>query len=381
VRRNAAARWPVWLLAMSATVCAGAHQKHEQASPQESVSVQDSLSVNVVRADDIPVKTGEDFSFTVTLDRGPNFKGASVQWRIDAPGEKYIVSGTALYPGQRDYTMTYLVPAGSEEGTWILTITGIWDGSISHPFPNPPRRTFQVIANRDLVLPTSASIVINPSQQQLLRKSGRILQLRIQNLKAAIASYQEANQQGRIPQVLRTNVDDALKALQTTETEFKKLATAQSQSDVAQVFFGDLRLNYDEVLQNLEHSSADISRPARFVNAAFSGKTSPTTPYPVLAQAALRAFEANELAYNIAAENSSLTFNLKVTSDPAGAAVSYYRRGDSPHSYDEPTNTTIPSLTYAIWYVKFEKQGYKPQVREHDPFHSTDHVLHVELTR
>ena len=372
----------VWLLALSATICAEAPQNHEKASVQETVAVQDSVSVNAVKADDIPVKAGENFSFTVTLDRPPNFKGAGLHYSIAGPeGHPVINTGITLEPDQRVYKASFGIAAGAPGGTWTLTITGVSDGLTIYPFRTPKHQTFQVIANPNLVLPTAVSIVVNPSQQQLLRKAGGSLQLRIQDLKAAIASYQEANQQGRIPQVLRTNVDDALKALQMTEMEFKKLATAQSQSDVAQVFFGDLRLNYDEVLQNLEHSSAGVSRPAGFVNAAFSGKAPAKTPYPLLAQAALRAFEANELAYNIAAESSSLTFDLRVTSNPAGAVVSYYRRGDTPHSYADPTNMVIPSLTYAIWYVKIEKSGYKPQVREHDPFHSVDHVVNVELSQ
>ena len=377
-----ASRCLVWLLALSATVCAGTAQKHDQAPPKEEVAIQESVSVNVVKADDIPVKAGENFSFTVTLDRPPNFKGGGLLYSVAGPGgQPLIQTGISLEPGQRVYKISFGMSAGAPGGTWTLTITGVSDGLNTYPLHTPQRRTFQVIANPDLVLPTSVSVEVNPSQQQLLRKAAGNLQLRIQDLKAAIASYQEANEQGQIPKVLRSNVDSALKALQTTETDFKQLATAQGQAEIAQIFFGDLRLNYDEVLQNLEHSSADVSRSAGFVNAAFSGKTPSRTPYPVLAQAALRAFETNELAYNIAAENSSLTFSLKVTSDPAGAAVSYYRRGDPPHPYDEPTNTTIPSLPYAIWYVKVERQGYKPQVREHDPFHSTDHVLHVELTR
>jgi hypothetical protein len=232
-----------------------------------------------------------------------------------------------------------------------------------------------------LVLPTIVSITVNPSQQQLLRIAAGHLQLRIQDLKAAIASYQAANQQGKIPQVLRANVDDALKALQATEADFKKLETGQSQADVAGVFFADLRLNYDEALHNLGPSSGRVLPPAGLMNAAFSGKTQQNSSYAILVQATLRPLEGNVLAYNIVAESGSLMFDLKVTSNPSGAVVSYYRRGDSPHPYADPTTVVIPSLPYAIWYVKIEKPGYKPLVREHDPFHSLDHVVNVELSR
>jgi hypothetical protein len=374
-------RWSVWLLAMSATVCAGLPQKHEQASAPENLSVQDSVSVSSVKADDVPVRAGEDFTFTVTLDKPPNFTGGSLDYRIVGPGGTPNISmGFMIYPDQRIYKQAYRLPPGAPGGTWTLTIYGASDGLTIRAFPGPTQ-TFQVIPNRDLVFPTSISITVNPSQQQVLRKAARNLQLRIQDLKAAIASYQAANQQGKIPQVLRANVDDALKALQATEADFKKLETGQSQADVAGVFFADLRLNYDEALHNLGPSSGRVLPPAGLMNAAFSGKTQQNSSYAILVQATLRPLEGNVLAYNIVAESGSLTFDLKVTSNPSGAVVSYYRRGDSPHPYADPTTVVIPSLPYAIWYVKIEKPGYKPLVREHDPFHSLDHVVNVELSR
>lgn len=375
-------RWSLWLLVVSATVCAGVSQKHEQPSAQETVSPQDNVSVNSVKADDVPVKAGEDFSFTVVLDKPPNFEGGGLHYRIAGPGgTPTISSGFTLYPGQLIYNATYRVPPGAPGGTWTVTIYGISDGLEIRPFSGPKPRTFQVIANRNLVFPTSASIIVNPSQQQLLRIAAGRLQLRIQDLKAAVAGYQEANQQGRIPQVLRANVDDALKALQATEVDFKKLETVQSKADVAAVFFADLRLNYDDALQNLGPSSGRMLPPAGFMNAAFSGKTPQKSSYAILVQATLRPLEGNVLAYNIVADSGSLTFDLKVTSNPSGAVVSYYRRGDPPHPYADPTTALIPSLVYAVWYVRIEKPGYKPQVREHDPFHSTDHVVNVELSR
>ena len=53
----------------------------------------------------------------------------------------------------------------------------------------------------------------------------------------------------------------------------------------------------------------------------------PSMRYSLVAQAVLRAFDVNELAYNVVADNGSLAFNLKVISEPTGAAVSDYRRG------------------------------------------------------
>lgn len=222
------------------------------------------------------------------------------------------------------------------------------------------------------------TIAINPSQQQLLRKAATTLQLRVQALKAAIASYEQANQQGEIPEILRENVRESLTALQATEGDFTRLATAQGQADQARVFFGDLRLNYSEALGILEHAAA-MRMPAQFLLAAYPPPKH--SSYTAVTQATLRAFDLNELAYNVVADGGSLTFSLKVTSTPSGAAVSYYRRGDAPQRFADPTTAIIPSLTFAIWYVKLEKDGYRSETVEYDPFHSSDHVVFVELKR
>ena len=111
----------VWLLALSATICAGAPQKHEQASAQKTVSVQDSVSVNVIRADDIPVKAGEPFSFTVTMDRPPNFKGAALLYSIAAPGgNPTLNTGIEIYPNKQEMgiPLTQVSPTSSMRRWW-----------------------------------------------------------------------------------------------------------------------------------------------------------------------------------------------------------------------------------------------------------------------
>jgi hypothetical protein len=105
----------------------------------------------------------------------------------------------------------------------------------------------------------------------------------------------------------------------------------------------------------------------------------PRPRYPILAQAVLRALEQNELAYKIVADTGTLVFDLDVASNPAGATVSYRRRGDRYHLNPSPTNTVVRGLPYAIWTVRFQKSGYREEEREHDPFRDPDHVVYVEL--
>jgi len=287
-------RRSLWLLVVCATVCEGVPQEHQQVSVQENLSLQDSVSVNVVKAGDALVKAGEEVSFTATLDKALSFNGGGLQYTIVGPGGAGINSGVALSPGQLKCTVTYRVPASAPGGTWTATFTGIFDGLQVRRFPKPESITFQVIPNPDLVFPTSVSITVNQSQQQLLRRAARNLQLRIQDLKAAVASYQQANQQGRITGVLRVNVDEALAALTATETDFKKLSTANDQDHLADAFFGDLRLNYEDAQAGLDKRSARVGGAGGLMQVGFSGRQPTTGKYPILAQATLRAFESNQ---------------------------------------------------------------------------------------
>jgi hypothetical protein len=372
-------RYALWILVLSAGVCRALPQQHEQAAPQESLTIQDSLSVRVIKFDDVPIKAGEDFNFSFLLDEVPTFSGGGVMYVISPPdGRPGIQTSATVIPGERECKGSYRIPDAAPGGTWILNAIGLSDGFTIRPFKSAPR-TFQVIAKQGLVFPTSADIVVNPSQQQLLRLEARHLQHRIEDLKAAIVAYQQANQQGRITQVLRTNVEEAVKALDLTESEFESRATAKDQSNLAKTFFSDLRLNYDTVVLDLDRHSAGWSEHGQLLKVGLPAKAKSDNRYPILAQAALRAFEGNELAYNIVAE-TGLTFDLKVTSNPSGAVVSYHRRGDPPHQCPDPTTTVIPSLPLAIWYVRVEMPGYKAQEREHDAIRSTDHVVNVELS-
>ena len=377
--KTRAYRCALWMLLLSAGVCRALPQQPGQGAPQENLTTHDSLSVQAVKADDVPVKAGEDFNFTFVLNRVPTFSGGGILYRISFAGGN-VQTSVPIVPGERECKGSYRIPGAAPGGTWTLTAIGLSDGISIHPFTSTPR-TFQVIANQGIVFPTSADIVVNPSQQQLLRLEARNVQHRIEDLKAAILTYQQANQQGRITQVLRTNVAQSVKALDQTEAEFESRATAKDQLGLAKAFFGDLRLNYGTVEAELNRPTASWNERGQLLDVAFLARPKSDNSYPILAQAALRAFEGNELAYNIVAETGSLTFDLKVTSNPSGASVSYYRRGDTPHPCPDPTTTVIPSLPLAIWYVTVEKPGYKAQEREHDAIRSTDHVVNVELSQ
>jgi hypothetical protein len=163
----------LWILGFSAGICQGAPQQHAEAVPQEKLTTQDSLSVQVVKADDVPVRAGEDFNFTFKLDKAPTFSEGAIEYLISGPGGKPTYGvGVSLVIGEQECKARFHIPFAAPGGTWTIRATQVSDGVTTYPVKSS-QRTFQVIANEGLVLPTSADIVVNPSQQQLLRRSKR----------------------------------------------------------------------------------------------------------------------------------------------------------------------------------------------------------------
>jgi hypothetical protein len=105
------------------------------------------------------------------------------------------------------------------------------------------------------------------------------------------------------------------------------------------------------------------------------------TRYPLTAQAVFRVFEVNELAYSLVADTQTLAFDLEVNSNPEGAANSYRRRGDPYKQHPNPTNSTIKSLPYAEWFIRFQKQGYHDQEIDFSAFVEPNRIVIANLQK
>jgi hypothetical protein len=326
------------------------------------------------------VKAGEDFNFTITLDRAPNFDGGAVEIDFTDPDNRSSGMAIVVKSGQGAAHGTFHIPASAVGGKWHVKATGFHDGYKVVRFKQAAELTFQVKPTPGLIYPTSAQVTVNPSQQQFLRKQALRLQDQLQTLKAAIVAE---HSEGRIQTVLRGGVMEALKSLDSTETQFRQLETGNPKSEAAKVFFDDLRVSYQDILSQLNkhqlHSQS--SGAIVVVSVVRPSGANQAADYPIAAKATFRTFEQNELAYNTVADAQSLIFDLGVTSNPSGAVVSYRKRGDPYRQNPDPTNTVISALPYAIWTIQFQKAGYKTIEREHDPFTAPNHVINVELEK
>ena len=311
-----------------------------------------------VKADGI-VKAGETVNFTVTLEPAPNFNGGSVQISINAPDGRGVGMAFGADAGKKTVQGSYVIPETAPGGRYEIVIAAFFDGFESRPL-QAEKISFEVIPSPNLVRPNSAALALNPSQVQFLRQSAVKVQDQIQALKASVAELDQSANGNRVADVLKRNLQDAMKAVASTRATFHQLAGANANPDVEAVFFGDISASYAEILSQLNShtiKSELASVGTTSVSFVQSSERKPQAPYPVSAQAAFRAFEQNELAYSVAADAQSLTFDLTVNSNPEGATVSYHRRGETDHQNPDRTNTIIKSLPYAIWTIQVQKPG------------------------
>ncbi len=338
-----------------------------------SLSAQQSVTVHGPEF----VTAGESLTLVITIDRAPNFKGSSILLTVQSPALSGAGYQIGLVPGKTEYQLEVPIPEGAKGGTWRVTGVRFMTGAGENWVLPSTDYGFQVIPKKGLVYPSSAEIGMRPSQTQLLRTEALRLQAQIQDLKGQILEHRSDT---KLLGLLRQSVITAIEALNGTEQEFTKLDNTSKSEEGARVFFGDLRTTYREADHELKAADNGRRHNLLLLAAAPQAKNEPSA-YPLLAQAVLRAFEQNELAYNAVADAQSLTFSLEVSSVPKGATISYRRRGDDFKQASAPTDSTINALVFAIWIVRFEKSGFLTMEREHDPFREPNHVIHVELMK
>lgn len=362
-----------FLLALSATLLA---QQNQTATLQEKPATSDSVQATVTHVSG-DIRAGEWFEFTVKLDPAPNFAGGGVVFTIVGPshGESIQTGCEELQP-QGLYRCRARIPVTASGGIWRLDSLFFTEGALFSKLSFEPV-TFRVIPNTGLILPTSAQVTVNLNQIQLLRREAGHVRERIQQLKSAVSENARTNHDAAISSLLEQNLKESVNALTATQVEFSKLTTSEAQRPNTQIFFDDLRKTYEEALSHLGRSAPALKGEGHLVRVS-GGKKTAAEPFLSLT---LRPMEQNELAYEVVADQGSLTFDLEVDSTPEGAAVTFNRKGDPPRGNPELTRSTIRSLAYAIWIVHFDKPGYKMEEREHDPFREPNHVVHVDLQK
>jgi len=260
---------------------------------------------------------------------------------------------TELKPGTVSYDVPFeRLPDAPRTGKWVAEVLSYKSGQPKHPCPRPRKLVgekslvFEVLPAEGLVVPKSAQVTLNPSEVKLLQVQASLLRAKITRLRGELS---EGNSE-QSKQVLQQTVAEALQSVTETEEEYRKLA--KSQSPASNVFFDDIRSNYHDSLLRLstQRNSGDH---LQLVSAAPAGSLDNVASFVI------GSILHNVNAYETAASKARLTFTLRLRSDPEGAKIFYRRKPDEFQSFSDVTNSSIENLPIAVWFVKFQKDGYE----------------------
>ena len=250
-----------------------AAQQNQTANTQGKVAVSASVRATVT-SDLDEVRAGEDFEFTIKLDKAPNFEGGGLSVAFNATkGQGSAAIGIATKPRETDYRLVVRVPVAAPGGVWKLSSVQFWTSAAWVDLPHNDV-SFRVIPTPGIVYPSSAEVTVNPSQAQLLRREARNLQGRIQQLKSAVSEYVQANRERAVSPLLRRNLVESADAVKATQVEFLKLTTVEGQKVSAETFFEDLRRSYEDAISHFGRATATLRREGHLVRVSDSKKSS-----------------------------------------------------------------------------------------------------------
>lgn len=340
------------------------------------------------------VKPGQRFSFNITIDEYPKglpkgcglmlsgvLHSAELKGQPDLNAYQVPLNDIVLTPDQLSYDMSGLFDPDLPSGPWQ------GDVHIGLYLPQPTsigaaerysillpqcrhiislheveeKFSFTLEAS-ELLTPNSATVIVNPSQRELLRAKADILRAKVQRLKQQLSSENTTTNQV----LLRNSVQEELKDLDKTEATYKEKedkGSPPSYTKAANTFFDDIRLSYNEALKALTTDSAQVreSGPRLVLVSTILASSAPRLSHA--SEVVLACFMYTANVFNLAASVGTMTRDLEVHSIPQGATVTYWQKLDpEPKILDEVTNTTIRDLYRARYTIRFKKPGYKETV-------------------
>jgi hypothetical protein len=355
-------------------------------------------------------RAGHLFTFKITIDEYPKrvrqgcplalsgvLRSAGLNGRRGQPGEFAVnLNPIELKPDQLSYDMSGSFDPDLPGGPWQgeIRISGslaprLLPAPVPGRGPDCPSRVPSLegdvrfpftVEPADLVTPISASVIVNPSQIELLLYEADRLKAKVQRLRQQLSSENMAANQA----LLRDSVKEAMADLDRTEAAYKEnedKGMPPSYAQAVNVFFGDIRLNYREALKFLEKNSA-LQRQTGprlvLVNSVLADSAPRLNPALEVGVASIL-HEAK--AYDVLASSKTFYFNLDVFSEPKGATISYRQRGEEYHPLDHETDWRIENLIRAVYLVRLQKPGYEDNVVTFDAIDSTSTSINIHLKR
>jgi len=330
------------------------------------------------------VMAGQHFTFNITIDEYPKglpqgcglklsgvLRSAGPKGQPDLNAYQIPLNDVVLKPDRLSYDMSGLFDPDLPSGPWqgevhiglYLPQPTSWGTAETYSELLPlcshsvslhqgnDQFSFTLEAS-DLLTPNSATVIVNPSQIQLLLAAADRLRAKAQRLKQQLSSENAATNHV----LLRDNVQEAKEDLNRTEMAYKEKGTEPSPPPDVNIFFNDIRLHYDEALKTIASDSAQARRAGPRLMYVSSSLGS-SAPHLNPSEAVIASIMQNYDAFYSAASSKHLDFTLRVVSHPDRATISYRRLGDPYETYHDLSDTNI-HLTKAIWYIRLRKTGY-----------------------
>jgi hypothetical protein len=379
-------------------------------SDPKPMSIPDNVTFEIPTLPPVVVKTegpasvnaGQVFPIKVTLDRFPEIEGncalafsgmiyrgesrPTSTYRLDA--HLTPMKPAPLNPKQLAYELSGALAPDIPTGAWggdvgftqIAGPTGRPDPCRYSELKGNTHFTFVVKPSPNLVTPSSATVLVNPSQIDLLRGEADRLKAKAEHLKEQLNSANAATNKA----LLQSSVKDVLGDLDQTVEKYKERGMKLSDAKAVNAFFDDIRFDYGEALNALANESTEVQQfPShRVERVSFSLGSAAPARLSRGSEAVLGSISHNARAYLLAASSGTMNYDLEVSSNPKGAEVSYRQRTEPNfHPLDHETDWRIPSLYRATYFIRFQKPGYAEKVITFDGGSSTSTSVHADLVR
>jgi hypothetical protein len=199
-------------------------------------------------------------------------------------------------------------------------------------------------------------VTVTAAQANLLSQEARAVADRRTQLVKSLGTLETAGPFSEQKKTLIAGVESEVSAVRRTRERFTPSADQRAAADT---FFDDWARQYTTISNQL----AGLEPAA----------------YPPARDGTIRLLSDNEKAYATVAGTRSLTFDLLVTSTPAGASVEFKREGDRDYERNpDLTNATLKNLVRAIWIVRATR-GAEAQEKTYNPFRDPNNVLHFDF--
>lgn len=276
------------------------------------------------------------------------------------------------------------LPGGPWQGEFTVT-NGLTNSMFNHAPPEicrhpnlegDTRFPFNVEPAVGLVTPGSVTVTVNPSQVQLLRAEAERLTAKANLLKQQLSSEGTAANLA----LLQRNVNQEIRELDNTQAAYKKDGVGPSSERAVNVFFREIRFNYEQALKALSGNSARPRAAGPRLERVSTGLGDPSLFASGGSDVALGSFSYAATAYLVAASSATMTFNLDVESVPRGATVAYKQRTDLGFTpVGDVTNCQIPNLYRAGYSIRFQKPGFAERLYDFNGQTSTATKITVHL--